>query len=305
MSARKRIREELASNAVLVERQDLLAQDAAHKRIVKKLKKVGDGPEREMLMNRYTSSNHRVEPVEPIQERNLDECPKCRVEFRRDHLTSMLKCKECFMVIQCLHFMSRDHDNQLPRPASKAMPTKPKPERQGRATLYRTYLMQFHEDTPDPPREVMSTLMCDHMRHHIYGSDTLCKKRIVEALRGKSATGINYTDYTYMTTRIMFMMRGEKVPTMSRDLIDRLVDRYEKLMAIYFEINKGRKPKTPAHAACTKFALLMEQEYELAKCMRYSKGRDTMLKSELTIRDLCARAQQRHPHQNWMVPRMV
>lgn len=296
----------MAEHAVLMDQQEQLAREVAHERLVKRLRKVSDGPAKETLMGRYTTKNNQVEPVVQVEERHLDRCSNCNVEYKRNFQTSMLKCTKCHVVIQCLHFMSRDHDNQLPRPASKAMPRKSKPERHAKSTLYRSYLMQLHEGTRDPPREVMSILTRDSMRRHLYDNDTMCKKYVVDALRGKSDTGVNYADYTYMTSRIIRTMEGHAdIPRLSGELIDRLVDRYEKIMSIYFELNEGRKPKTPALAACTVAFLQLEGEHDLIRKMRYNKGRDTMLKSERTIRDLCARAQERHPSQNWRVRRMV
>ena len=106
-----------------------------------------------------------------------------------------------------------------------------------RGPLYHKYLMQFHEDAPDPPTEVINIVYRHLSKVHIMLSSKVKPTPISQILRQEGLQ-----KWTSMAVRIAKTINREPIVKLSTALIDRLVLRFNKItQAFSMTKNKERK----------------------------------------------------------------
>ena len=146
-----------------------------------------------------------------------DLCSQCHVELKMISNESMVICPACGFSEHLIFCNSDFIDNR-----------NVKNNTYERAPLYRKYLMQYHEDEPDIPAEVINVVYKHLSKVHIMSSSTVKSTPIAQILRQEG-----YQKYTCKSVRIAKIINNEPIVKMSSELIERLVWRFKRVTAIF------------------------------------------------------------------------
>ena len=138
-----------------------------------------------------------------------DVCPACSHNFVLIVQESMNICPNCGLSEHMIYCSADYIQNEEAKTAYDRRP------------LYRKYLMQFHEDKPDPPKEVINTVYHNLFKVHIMLASKVKPTPIGAILRQEGLQ-----KWCSMAIRISKIINNEPVVKLSTELIDRLVTRF-------------------------------------------------------------------------------
>lgn len=290
MSARKRKRQEMLEKEKAIESNRKLEEQEAHERMVKRLKVMPPGPERDALIFSLTGRM-----PETSSEFSPDKCKDCNVDYVYNQRTSMFRCPNCHVTVDDLT-SSLERNETAQRHSAKTTAKKPSTNKVN-TSVFRKFLYQYYTGAQRPPEEVYSMVRRNEFKRHIF-NPSLCSTTVVDTLRGKNGQGSNIKSYMSMQQRIMMEMQGQDVPQFSEDLIERMVARYEIVMNLLYKQADARK-KAPNYTLLTKKFLLLEGEFEENEKLSVHKTRNVMVECMNLINQLCQQAQKLYPQQTW------
>ena len=198
-----------------------------------------------LSLQKETKSDRRRRGVKP-KYINCDTCTSCGTMLNMVTDLSMSICKNCGKserIVRLRNHTISSVDNKK-RNTYKRIP------------LYIAYLNQFHEDTPKIPDEVISTICLGLSNIHMMLPGKVKRTPIIRILRKN-----NMSHYAEQSVRIVRRIRGEEIPSMSTDLISRLVHRYHEM----YISKMSNACKLPNVRILTRQFLLEETRPDLAK----------------------------------------
>lgn len=212
-----------------------------------------------------------------------DICPTCNTEYVMAATESKMICPSCGDTDNLVHSNTEFVD--------EAEPTKPAPEYE-RGPVYRKYLMQYHEDAPSPPPEVINIVYKHLSKVHIMLSTKVRPTPITQILREEKLQ--KWTPYAAVIAK---HINNEHIVKLSQDLIDRLVERFNKLL----KYSMDRK-KSMNFEFLTRNFLSLEgrPEYQYFAC---HKTRDVLNHADQRLRDYSKELETLDDLSNWRVAR--
>lgn len=209
-----------------------------------------------------------------------DKCMSCNEYYSFNSVINVNICNRCGYTVEVL-FISEDNSqdvlvNKDPGTGSTRTVDKPTTDYQYvRSPLYRRYLNQFSEDVGPIPVEIMRVLYKYLSTIHFQNSIRCRPTPVSNILRQQG-----FPKWANMSIRISKVFNGEPIPILSKELIGRLVERFE----IIFDESSRRKQKLPSFEFITNILLRIEGEIELAQSFALQKTRTVLRKifNELT-----------------------
>ena len=201
-----------------------------------------------------------------------DTCPKCNHQFQQFTRESQLICPNP----KC------GHHEQLLYCAGDFIQFENKPSKYERGPLYRKYLMQFCDSVAPPPPAVIATIMRCLSKVHIMLPSKTKPTPITQILRQQGLQ-----KWTHMAVRISRMIKGEHIPLMSIDLIDRLVQRFNKITEAFALTKRTSRKKILNFEFLTKQFLLMEGRADLSSDYHLHKTRAVLGQAEERLENCC------------------
>lgn len=205
--------------------------------------------------NIYLNLFHKDKTVPTIVEREI--CTGCNKELIMASQESMVICPTCGMTEHMLHNNSDFIENNE---------VKNNPYERG--PLYRKYLMQFHEGAPSPPPEVISVVHKHLSKVHIMLSTKVKPTPIAQILRQEKLQ--KWTPYA---VRIAKLINKEQIVSLSDELINRLVLRFDKVTKAFTKTKLKNRKKIMNFEFLTKQFLYMEKRPDLAEWFSCHKTR--------------------------------
>lgn len=200
-----------------------------------------------------------------------DICSTCNTElvtFARESINMCPKCGESEKFIYCNSDFLQNDDTKV--------------NQYERGPLYRKYLMQFHQDVPDPPDDVIDIVFKHLSKVHIMLKSKVKPTPISQILRQE-----NLQKWTSMSVRISKMINGEPIVKLSTVIIDRLVLRFNKITRAFSRTKKKDRKKIMNFEFLTKKFLLMENLPELSEWYSLHKTRDVLSSADRRLERCC------------------
>ena len=137
-----------------------------------------------------------------------------------------------------------------------------------RGPLYKKYLMQFHENAPVPPIDVINIVYKHLSKVHMMLSTKVKPTPIAQILREEKLQ-----KWTPFAVRIAKYINKEHIVSLSQELIDRLVLRFEKVTHVFKVTKLKHRKKIMNFEFLTKQFLDMENRPDLAEWFSCHKTR--------------------------------
>lgn len=166
-----------------------------------------------------------------------------------------------------------------------------------RGPLYTKYLMQFYEHAPTPPPEVINIVYKHLSRVHVMLSTKVKPTPIAQILRNEKLQ-----KWTSFAVRIAKMINQEPVITLTQSLIDRLVDRFNKVATTFATTKTLNRKKIMNFEFLTKQFLHMEQRPDLADWFACHKTRSVLKQADNRLLH-CSKILREKDNLNWHVAR--
>lgn len=163
-----------------------------------------------------------------------------------------------------------------------------------RAPLYRKFLMQFHVNTPPPPEGVISKLYYHLNKVHIMLPVKIKPTPICQILRSEGLQ-----KWCYMAIRISKIMNREQTVVLSDLLIERLLDRFEKISSIYHGLKSADRKKILNFEYLTRQFLILEHRMSDALLFNLHKTRTVLMNADETFRKCCKSLLTTDTGHNW------
>ena len=227
-----------------------------------------------------------------------DKCSTCNEYYSFDNVINVNICKRCGYTVEVL-FISEDNSqdvlvNKDPGTGSTQTADKSTTEYQYiRSPLYRRYLNQFSEDVGPIPVEIMRVLYKYLSTIHFQNSIRCRPTPVSNILRQQG-----FPKWANMSIRISKVFNGEPIPILSRELIGRLVERFE----IIFDESSRQKQKLPSFEFITNILLRIEGEIELAQSFALQKTRTVLRKIFNDLSIIIDTIRKRDDKFNWEFP---
>ena len=141
-----------------------------------------------------------------------DTCPKCNTDLVTMVQESMNICPTCGLSEHLIYCSADFIQNEEVK------------NTYDRGPLYRKFLMQHHEDQPDPPAEVINIVYRHLSKVHIMLTSKVKPTPITQILRQE-----NLQKWAGMSVRIAKIINHEPIVKFSTDLINRLVQLFDDL----------------------------------------------------------------------------
>lgn len=167
-----------------------------------------------------------------------------------------------------------------------------------RVPLYKKYLSQFHEDTTDPPVEILAVISEEFSKVHMMVKLKVKPTPVAQILR---THGLH--KWSQMSQRICRYLNAEKIAVMSDQLIERLVARFEKVTNAFLGTIQESRKKIMNFEYLTRQFLFMEGRPDLADCFSLHKTREVLRKADQTMALCCATIGKIFPSDNWTMSR--
>lgn len=193
---------------------------------------------------------------------HTESCAICQKEKIICVEESLLMCTECG--VTNFTVVSNNEERAENTDRSKGTPYE-------RAPLYRKYLMQFHENAPDPPQEVIETIYKHLFKVHMMLSTKVKPTPIAQILRAEKLQ--RWAPYS---VRISKVINKDHIVALTQELIDKLVYRFEKITKAFDKTKLNQRKKIMNFEFLTKQFLLMEDEPELARWFCCHKTRNVL-----------------------------
>lgn len=242
------------------------------------------------VIPKATTTTHVIPHMNPNQARHLlylklfhpdkavplftdrDFCSVCNIELQLIDHENILLCPNCGLseyIIFCeSDFIHNEHV---------------KSNKYEQAPLYRKYLMQWKEDVPDIPEEVMCVVYKKLSKVHIMSNASVKCTPIAQILRQNG-----FQMYAGMALRIAKIMNGEEIVKLNNETIERLVERFLIITCIdnlYGDRSKGKKIIN--FEFLTNKFLLMEKKFDLAERFYNHKTRTVLNRADLRLQKCC------------------
>ena len=151
-----------------------------------------------------------------------------------------------------------------------------------RSTLYRKYLMQFHENTQNPPDEVINKIYIHLSKVHMISKYKIRPTPITNILRKEKMQ-----KWVPFANRIAKYMNGEFVVKLDSTLIKVLITRFNKITKVFSEYKMKDRKKIMNFEFLTKQFLLMENRSDLAQWFSCHKTKNVLNYADLNLRKCC------------------
>lgn len=175
-------------------------------------------------------------------------CPSCNTHLVTKTQESVLSCPKC------------GHTEYVIQSNTEYSDGGEKHNHYERGPLYQKYLMQFHEDAPDPPQEVIDTVYRHLSKVHIMLSTKVKPTPIAQILRDEKLQ-----QWAQFSVRIAKYINSEPIPSLSGELIGRLVSRFNKITQAFAITKMKKRKKIMNFEFLTKQFLFMENRPDLAE----------------------------------------
>jgi hypothetical protein len=200
-----------------------------------------------------------------------DVCQKCNTELLTLTQESMNMCPKCGTSEHLIYCTSDFIQNE-----------EIKNNQYERGPLYRKYLMQFHEEAPDPPEDVINIVYRHLSKVHIMLSSKVKPTPISQILREEGLQ-----KWSAMSVRIAKIINREPIVKLSTVLIDRLVVRFNKITHAFSLTKKKERKKIMNFEFLTKQFLIMEKRYDLSEWYSLHKTRAVLFSADNRLERCC------------------
>lgn len=225
-----------------------------------------------------------------------DRCTHCGVDLKMDDEESVLVCPQCRRTTKYLNlstdhvdvdYVAQDtHVNHINSTMTGNVDnTKGTDESYPKASLYQKFLMQFSENVPEPPEEVLEVIERELHKVHILHNSKVQTTPVGNILRKKG-----YKDWAWMSTRISMMLKknsNEVIPLFSNVLIERLLKRFDFLIDAMKRSRCRNKSKAFNFRFLTKVFLTLEGEYAMSELFENHKTRTVLRREDMRVGQLC------------------
>jgi hypothetical protein len=168
-----------------------------------------------------------------------------------------------------------------------------------RTPLYRKYLSQFHEGVKNPPLTVLDILRMELSKNYCLAGAVIRPTPIIAILKRNKIQ-----NWSWMVGRITRILNGEQVLSLSSRLIQKLVDRFDKINKLTTTQDGVKDQKKILNFEfLTKQFLLMENEHIISENYHLHKTRSVLCKADTRFRKLCD-ILQRDDDRNWTTRRL-
>ena len=213
-------------------------------------------------------------------------CKACRKEFLFNVRESMLVCPGCGAA-NTLIYCKTDYNENVEQNKNPYE----------RSPLYRKYLMQFHEDANPVPPDVINAVYKHLSKVHIMLTSKVKPTPIAQILREEGLQ-----KWTPFAVRITKIINKEHIVALPQDLIDRLVERFDKISQAFTSCKAKERKKIMNFEFLTKQFLHMEQRHDLAEWFCCHKTRKVLQQADVRLLK-CSRELDSTDTVNWDVTR--
>ena len=163
-----------------------------------------------------------------------------------------------------------------------------------RAPLYKKYLLQFHEQAANPPYPVMSLLYQELSKVHMMIKSKIKPTPIAQILRN-----YGFHAWSHMAQRVCKLLNAEVLPSLSEELIHRLLARFDKVSQTFTLVVKESRKKILNFEYLTHQFLTMENRPDLANCFSLHRTREVLRNADKTLSLCCAVILRSNTTENW------
>jgi len=228
---------------------------------------------------------HKDKAIPCFVEREL--CANCNKEFVLVSQESIVVCPECGDSEHLIYCNSDFIEN-----------VDVKSNQYERGPLYRRYLMQFHENAPVPPPDVINIVYKQLSKVHIMLSTKVKPTPIAQILRDEKLQ--KWTPYS---VRIAKYINNEPIVSLPQDLLERLVMRFEKITKVFTVTKQKHRKKIMNFEFLTKQFLHMENRPDLAEWFACHKTRLVLKQADTRLRRCSKQLEETDKEFKWNVTR--
>lgn len=229
----------------------------------------------------------QVDPVTEIFCIDSDRCSKCGNVAMFNSVTHMAICKTCYSMWPVLT-VTEDTSNDvivfrnIPKNVTSSGNSDAPDYTYERTPMYKKYLHQFAIDAPPIPAHVMSLLYKQLSTIHLLTSLKCRPTPVSNILRSN-----NQQKWVGHAIRISKVFNGEPVPLLSKDIIDKLVRRFDVIVkcANMFD------GKLPSFEFLTHVFLRAENQNHLAQSFEIHKTSSVLKGSDAKMQKVFAKCE--------------
>lgn len=212
-------------------------------------------------------------------EESIMVCPGCKTT--RPYLQLATDHVDCDYYAQDTHA----HHNRITCAGNLDSMTTQDDSGYPKPSLLRKYLYQFSETVPDAPSEVVEVILRKLSQVHIQGRHKAQPTPIGNILKQHGLK-----EYSWMSSRIaMDISRQPHQPkaTMSKALIERIIERFELMLAALKQKNCRKRSKVFNFKFITRVFLQMEGEFALSELFDNHKTRAVLNREDRRLHQSC------------------
>ena len=216
-----------------------------------------------------------------------ERCEACNMEYVMVESESVLTCPTCGesdKLVSCNSDFIEKRNSQTDNPYE-------------RGPMYRKYIMQFHKDAPNPPKEVMAVIYKHLSKVHIMLSIKVKPTPIAQILRQEKLQ--KWVPYA---VRITKLINQEPIVSLTQELIDRLVFRFNRITQVFAVTKVENRKKIMNFEFLTKQFLQMEGLMKLAEWFQCHKTRDVLKEADTRL-FRCSQKLENTDDLNWQITR--
>jgi hypothetical protein len=216
-----------------------------------------------------------------------EHCKQCQVQYKFSSQDCKLVCPKCGGCEDLIYCSSDFVDTIEPKASSPYL----------RAPLYRKYLMQFHEEAPEIPLNVIEVVYRQLSKVHMMLTTKVKPTPIAAILRDEKLQ-----KWTSFSQKIAKMINNEPISAFSQALIDRLVKRFEKITPAFNKTKDAKRKKIMNFEFLTRQFLYMDNLPHLAENFACHKTRLVLNQADNRLLK-CSKKLQEIDEWNWDVSR--
>lgn len=191
-----------------------------------------------------------------------ESCETCEIDQMHCVEESLLICPRCGNTN--ITVLSNDDDKIDGCDRGKTTPYE-------RSPLYKKYLLQFHENAPNPPSNVISIIYKHLFKVHMMLSTKVKPTPIAQILRSE-----NLQQWAPYSVRISKIINKEKIACLPNELVEKLVNRFEQITKAFDNTKLKQRKKIMNFEFLTKQFLFMENRPDLAQTFCCHKTRNVL-----------------------------
>lgn len=161
-----------------------------------------------------------------------------------------------------------------------------------RSALFRKYLSQFLQDSPEIPQEVFH-LLYQHLTHGHLHPNPRCKPTPVTSILKNS----QFKDLCYMNVKISRMYDGMEVPVIDHDLLNEMVDMYNAIISM--DLGKFYREKLYSFEFVAALIFFAKGRLDLCKLIQQNKNKKYFNFQDDAVQHIVSRAKEANPSMDW------